>query len=205
MPRFIDRTDQRFGWLVVLERAGTHTPTEYFCECDCGRMTCVLANNLVRGLTTSCGCRRDAATAERSTTHGHSRGRKHSPEYQAWNGMLMRCHNPADRVYPNYGARGIKVCEEWRASFEAFLHYVGTRPSGSHSLDRIDNERGYEPGNVRWATKRQQMMNRRTTITVDGRHIQDIAREYGVREGTLYMAHRRGQDVMKTAKRLSHR
>lgn len=83
-------------------------------------------------------------------------------EYSAWNAARRRCHDPDVKAFPSYGGRGISVCPEWFVSFDAFLAYIGPRPSDEHSLDRIDNDRGYEPGNVRWATRSQQMANRRT-------------------------------------------
>jgi hypothetical protein len=75
--------------------------------------------------------------------------------------MIRRCENPNDQAYPRYGGRGITVCPEWRADFAAFLRDVGRRPNPELSIDRIDNDRGYEPGNVRWATAKQQANNRR--------------------------------------------
>lgn len=88
-------------------------------------------------------------------------GKRGLPEYQIWLTMKQRCHNPKNKRYPLYGARGITVCQEWRKSFQAFLDYLGPRPSKSLQLDRIDNNKGYEPGNVRWATQVQQVRNRR--------------------------------------------
>jgi len=84
---------------------------------------------------------------------------RRTPEYQAWQNMRARCMNAAHPKYARYGGRGITVCPEWD-SFPAFFDHIGPRPSADHSLDRIDNERGYEPGNVRWATRREQQLNR---------------------------------------------
>jgi hypothetical protein len=93
-----------------------------------------------------------------------------SPEYSAWQGMRSRCFNPAATGFVHYGARGITVCERWRNSFENFLADMGRRPSARHSLDRIDNDGDYEPGNVRWATQAEQTANkghrRRTEIVI---------------------------------------
>ncbi len=88
-------------------------------------------------------------------------GGKGTPEYVAWNAMVQRCVRASHPAFKNYGGRGIVVCAEWRHSFTAFLAHIGSRPSGNHSLDRIDNARGYEPGNVRWATLSMQAANRR--------------------------------------------
>jgi len=91
---------------------------------------------------------------------------KHHPDYQIWNGMLGRCMNPRDMHFHNYGAKGISVCDRWM-SFWAFVEDMGARPSIQHSIDRIDNTKGYEPGNCRWATKREQTINRSITRLIE--------------------------------------
>lgn len=104
--------------------------------------------------------------------------------------MIARCHNPNDWSYDRYGARGITVCERWRESFEAYLEDVGHSPGPEYSLDRKDNNEGYHPGNVRWATSEEQSRNRRTnrTITLDGESklITEWAEEYGIKPATLW-------------------
>lgn len=95
--------------------------------------------------------------SERNRKHG-GRGMR---EYNAWQAMIQRCRNANHQAFKNYGGRGILVCDRWQRSFENFIADVGPRPSASHSLDRIDNERGYEPSNCRWATKSEQSKNTR--------------------------------------------
>lgn len=90
-----------------------------------------------------------------------------TPEYKTWARMKNRCFNVGGPDYPNYGGRGITVCEEWRSDFMAFFNHVGPRPTPKHSIDRIDNDKGYEPGNVRWATVAEQNLNRRPIVTGD--------------------------------------
>lgn len=90
-----------------------------------------------------------------------------TPERRAWLDARRRCHDPRAAAYANYGGRGIRMCEEWRFSFEAFLAHVGRRPGPGHSLDRIDNDRGYEPGNCRWATPTEQGRNTRISTSPD--------------------------------------
>lgn len=167
----IDLTGQRFGLLLVLGPAGTlrrrnqSTPL-WHCRCDCGAERIVRGNYLRYGQTTRCVACIVAARRGRPASEAHRRAQKHrrpTPERQAYSNMVQRCENPRHPHYRNYGGRGIAICARWRESFAAFLADVGPRPSPAHSLDRIDNERGYEPANCRWATRAQQQQNRRHT------------------------------------------
>lgn len=127
------------------------------CKCTCGALRIVPIQNLKSGASRSCGCARDALTSRRNQTHGLSA----LPEYKTWCGMKDRCHNPNNKHFDIYGGRGITVCPEWRDDFAAFFSHIGPRPSPDLSIDRIDVNRGYEPGNVRWATASMQARNRR--------------------------------------------
>ena len=128
------------------------------CRCQCGTEKTVRLSSLRDGTTVSCGCyhRANAGKILKNavTTHGQSR----KPIYSVWRGMISRCHNEADKSYPRYGARGIQVCAEWRSSFESFFAHIGERPEGL-TIDRINSKGNYEPGNVRWATYKQQARN----------------------------------------------
>jgi len=108
--------------------------------------------------------------------------KKHYYLYRTWVGMRSRCHNPRAVAYRDYGGRGIIVCDEWRDNAEAFVLYaldtLGARPPG-HSLDRINNDDGYRPGNVRWATHSQQMRNRRPFARRRIQPFSDWLREIG--------------------------
>lgn len=92
--------------------------------------------------------------------------KRHGPEYAAWASMIQRCTNPNSRAWSRYGGRGIKVCDRWRESFDAFVDDLGPRPGPYASIDRIDNEGHYEPDNCRWATEKQQQRNKRDNLRI---------------------------------------
>jgi len=130
-------------------------------RCDCGAVAVVQLMHLRNGRSTSCGCVKSERLTDRNTVHGHSsRKRGISHEYRSWEHMIQRCTNPKATGYERWGGRGIRVCDEWRNNFEAFLAHVGPKPSPAHSIDRINNDGHYEPSNVRWATPAEQNRNR---------------------------------------------
>lgn len=185
MAKFIDLTGQRFGRLTVIERDTSRTDRVYWwCRCDCGNITSVVARDLRNGKTKSCG-----RHSKGHLTHGLS----HTKIYQKWIGMRMRCFNPNCERYPNYGGRGITVCDEWRNNFQAFYDYVSKLEhfgEDGYTLDRINNDGNYEPGNVRWATDEQQRRNRTDNhyINIDGNQmiLMDVARAANVTTRTIY-------------------
>jgi hypothetical protein len=126
-----------------------------------------------------------------SVIHNESYHGKHAatPEYRAWQQMKKRCCNPLDKAFCNYGGRGITIDPVWLVDYKAFLSHVGRRPSCRHSLDRINNERGYYPGNVRWATYREQAQNSRNVRIVKFAGIKlplsEWARRLGLKQPTL--------------------
>ena len=157
----IDLTGQRFGRLMVTGRDTNKTEggsVWWKCRCDCGRVKTTIGQSLRKGATRSCGC----LHAEHLLTKPRlSHGRTNTAEYRAWTDMKTRCFNQKNRCWNLYGGRGITVCAEWLNDFPAFFAHVGCKPTPEHTLDRIDGQRNYEPGNVRWATLSEQNKNRR--------------------------------------------
>jgi hypothetical protein len=161
----LDRVGTQYTRLRVLLPVGVdaYRYMQWLCVCSCGNFTVVSGRHLTSGATRSCGCLQQEAvrrTGKDNTTHTHSRRGQTTAEYRAWCHMWSRCTNPNVERYPNYGGRGIRVCKRWKR-FENFYADVGPRPSERYSIDRIENDGNYEPGNVRWATRSEQRRNRR--------------------------------------------
>ena len=169
MPNgFPMKRGERNGRLVAVEIVKRSPSGAAFWRfrCDCGTETTARAASVRFGTTKSCGCLRTETIRTASKTHGKRCGGAMAPIYRSWLSMKQRCHNPSDTSYENYGARGIEVCERWRSSFEAFAADMGPRPEG-HTIDRINVDGNYEPGNCRWATATEQVRNRRITQMVE--------------------------------------
>ncbi len=181
-PRFQDLTGQRFNRLLVLAYAGKRgRQVMWRCQCDCGNKKDIRAATLKYGSTKSCGCLRvDAA---------YRHGGSYSDEYRSWQHMKDRCTNKHADKYADYGGRGITCCDAWLHSFAQFYHDVGKRPTPLHTLERINNELGYFPDNVRWATRQEQCQNTRRNrhLAFHGETlcIDEWQRRLGMKRGTL--------------------
>lgn len=197
LPPQLDLAGQRFGRLLVLGYKHTPKGLRWESKCECGAVVAHKANMLTSGNTRSCGCLRREEARALFTTHGMKR----TTEYTIWSGIIHRCENPHYAGYANYGGRGIVMCERWRKSFEAFYADMGPRPSKGHSIDRIDNDGNYEPGNCRWATRAEQARNKRGVhlLTFNGKTmpLSDWAAEIGMRPQALTHRIVRGWTVEK--------
>jgi hypothetical protein len=203
----IELSGQTFGRLLVLPKTETRGDRLYwFCRCKCGAEKFIKAADLKRGTIVSCGCRMRETIAERirlNTTHGQAANGGTST-FHSWNHMKARCTNPNNPAYKDYGGRGITVCHRWLASFENFYADMGDCPPGK-SIERIDNSKGYWPGNCKWGTKKEQSLNRRPKSKVfykyklklngQSKTIREWSAITGIKYGTIWMRLQYGWSV----------
>lgn len=194
---------RRFGMLTVIENAGRtkYGNIKWLCKCDCGEQSIVVGSNLKSGNTKSCGCYR----VDIKKKHGLNGSRL----AHCYDSMKTRCYNKNFIRYDRYGGRGIKVCDEWLNDFESFVKWAlknGYRDD--LTLDRIDNDGDYEPDNCRWASKKEQANNTRTTvmIEIDGvvKPLQEWCEIYGIKQETVHARRRkgrRGRDLFKPVRK----
>lgn len=186
-----------YGRLTVLAgpfKSDGRGPWMVSCRCECGADKIAQFKLIANGHVQSCGCLGPEKAAQRNrdrTKHGHATSAERpTPTYRSWCSIKTRCLNPNTEGYAKYGARGIDICERWRDSFDNFLADMGPRPSLAHTVDRRKGNLGYFPGNCRWATKREQAENRKTTVWLehDGatKTLTQLAREAGMSAGTLH-------------------
>lgn len=185
-------TGRTFGRLTVLsDWDRKNSSIRWHCLCECGNERMVFATALKRGSTKSCGCISIDTPAR--LVHGHAKRGSHSTEHRSWESAKARCYNKKNARYHSHGARGITMCDQWIDNFQQFLADMGPCPDGK-SIDRIDNNGNYEPGNCRWATDIEQANNLRRTrfvIKPDGNKttIGNLSRETGLKYTTLMRRH----------------
>jgi hypothetical protein len=186
MSKRIDLTGRVFCRWHVIEYAGRdkHGFSRWLCRCECGVERTVRADNLLKGLSESCGClAREIwreSTKKHHTTHGQSKTRL----YKVWAEMIQRCENQCATKFPMYGGRGIKVCERWH-KWEAFFDDMYDGYASGLSIDRIDVNGDYCKENCRWVTPIEQAQNRRNTIFVEGECLSKYCRERGISDRTV--------------------
>lgn len=198
MGKAPDLTGQRFGELEVISRSGSdkHRRSLWNCHCDCGADVVVPGSQLRGGQSKSCGHRQRTFFVKNGyceNRHGMSKTRL----YDEWSSMKYRCHTESSKDYPDYGERGIYVCDEWRNSFESFRDWaLANGYQDDLSIDRKDNDGPYCPENCRWATIKQQAYNKRTTvyITYNGvtRTVAEWAAITGIKSRTIAARLRKG-------------
>jgi len=164
MRKIIDLTGNVYGRLTVISYNGKTRDNKslWRCLCECGTIKITRSEFLRSGTTSSCGCLRLANTIKLNASHGDTKNNKLTQEYRSWLSMRRRCNDHKHPYYHNYGGRGITVCDRWER-YSNFLKDMGRAPSPKHTLDRKENHLGYSKDNCRWATKKEQANNRRTT------------------------------------------
>lgn len=205
--KYIGRVFHRLT--VIGYTPGRETPTErifpqLICRCQCGNVKPIRAASITTGIVRSCGCIHNERARGLAVIYKTTHGKSSYPEYESWKGIKQRCLNPKNQAYSRYGGRGITICDRWINSFEHFYADLGPRPSLKHSLERIDNNKGYEPGNCKWATKGEQARNKRSNrwFTVDGITlcVSDWAVKHGLKRRTLEARLARGLTIQEALK-----
>lgn len=196
-PRNVSHIGERHGMLTILSERKVGNILFVDCKCDCGTICEKRYTNLLRYDFHSCGCTRNPAG-----THFMSKTKEH----KTWKHIKERCLNPNTKGYENYGGRGIKICDRWKNSFEAFYEDMGPAPSRSYSIDRIDPNGDYCPENCRWETWITQTRNKRDTIKFsylgEEKPLAEWAQILGIKYGTLKAAYHRGEDMDEYIPRL---
>lgn len=203
------KTNDKIGRLTLIDEGprARDGHRQWNTVCDCGTNKIVCEKQLIAGTSKSCGCLQRELGGRRSTRHGLSAWNKEKQSYLyiTWNSIIQRTQNPNNHGYAHYGARGIGLHPEWRFDFKKFLidieSELGIRPSKDYSLDRINNDAGYIPGNLRWATRKQQKRNSRTTKMVTFMGIQkpqiEWAETYGIPASILSARLTSGWEIRK--------
>ena len=195
-----DRVGEKYGRLEIISfdrRAGENRKKyQYYwnCKCDCGTIKSICYGNLQSKTTKSCGCFKAEALGKFSTVHGRMKNsRKFKNEFSSWHNMIDRCTDPLNSRYYLYGGKGITICNSWLESFDNFVKDMGLKPEKHYSIERINGEEGYNKENCKWATPKEQAINRRSSSsvidTITGKEyptISDAAIHIKMNKGTLH-------------------
>lgn len=182
----VDLSEKRFGRLVAKEKLFKNERRQWVWhfDCDCGGFLDAYAQRVLSGGTQSCGCLQKEIAGASLRTHGKSLNKEHV----CWKHIVQRCTNPKNRQWKNYGGRCITICGRWRYSFENFLEDMGEAPYKSFKIERVDNSKGYEPGNCVWCPMKPNVRNRRITLKVMYNGEERVLGELCETEGVGYMA-----------------
>ena len=182
--------------LTFIEFTGSNTADGHRLAryaCDCGNVQTFAASRVRHGYANMCKACKIEVSRKSATKHG-MRGTR---EYRIWSGIKTRCYNKNSKDYAKYGQSGITMFNDWKNSFQSFFNYMGECPSPDHSIDRIDNDQGYQPGNVRWASKLEQARNKKNaTYVTDGKRvyrINEVANMLGISRGAAHLRLKRGK------------
>ena len=207
MCKIVDLTGKRFGRLIVISKGKERLygkPT-WLCKCDCGKMKCAITQSLKNGDVKSCGCLQ-AETRRRNAMHLDEVRKRHgmydSRLYRIYTNMVSRCYRKSVHGFENYGGRGIKVCEEWigKDGFRNFMKWsFANGYSDELTIDRLDNNKNYEPTNCKWSTRKEQANNTRVTIQLEYNGEKHSLTEWseitGIKKGTIYKRIRKGLNI----------
>jgi hypothetical protein len=166
---------------------------KWLCQCDCGDKSIYTATRVRHNRVNQCKKCTIKIVSQKKKTHGM----RESKEYSTWVSLKNRCLRKSSKDYERYGKKGITVYLPWINNFQMFFDHIGLSPSNNHSIDRIDNTKGYEPGNVRWATRSEQQRNKSNTVYVtngkETKHINDVAESLGISRGAAHLRLKRGK------------
>lgn len=199
-----DLTGQRFGRLVVQSIAvdEPYKKKQWLCRCDCGKEVVVSGSNLCSGHSSQCKNCQLTDVQQRNITHNQS----HTKLYRVWNGMKQRCGNPNNKSYPDYGGRGIKVCDAWQ-SFDAFQTWAWSHGYGEGvEIDRIDNDGDYCPENCRWIDRvgnaRNKSNNKLISYNGEEKTLSEWAAYFGVNYKNLSRNLNKGDTLEEAVRRI---
>jgi len=188
----------KYGMLTIVELAGKSKDRQkvYLCKCDCGKKIKAISGNLKKGNTKSCGCIRKEKTSVRMSKLNFKHGETNTKLWKTWKGIVERTTSVKSSHYKRYGGAGIGIYNDWKI-YENFAKYIGQPPSQAHSIDRINNLKGYEPGNIRWATAKEQAANRKTNVMVmvnaQKLILSDAAKILNISKSTASRWHKQGK------------